>query len=267
MIDLIAPKKSLGQNFLIDNNISRKIVNELQLEAGEKLMEIGPGTGALTTLLLENDIELTAVELDKRAVELLSRKFADKKLSIISDDVRNVSIAAIAGDGKIKVIGNIPYYISADILFLLFESYMHIERVILMVQKEVAKRVVSKPNSKDYGILGIAADLISTASIAFDVSPNCFYPKPKVTSAILHIKFNKTLTERVEFKSIMKLVKAAFSQRRKTLRNSLKTYLSSLPAEKVSAFTEKYEELLAKRAENLTTNDYIEIYKFLHNDK
>ncbi len=265
MIDIIAPKKSLGQNFLIDDNISRKIIQQLDLHDGDIVLEIGPGTGALTTLLLEHNISLFVVEIDKRAVELLQSKFADRSITIINDDIRNVNINEIAKGRKIKVIGNLPYYISADILFLLFENYKIIERTIIMLQKEVAKRVCSKPDSKDYGILAVAASMIASSRIAFDVSANCFYPKPKVTSSILQIDYDKNLPEGIQFSKIMKLVKAAFSQRRKTLRNSLKAYISSFPPELVSQFNEKNEELLNKRAETLTTEDFMNMYRDIIN--
>lgn len=263
MIDIIAPKKSLGQNFLTDNNISRKIIGLLELQPDDNVVEIGPGTGALTSLLLAHDIKLTAVELDKRAVELLRNKFADTSLQIINDDIRKVNLSQLAGAGKMKSIGNIPYYISADILFLMFENYKILDRTIIMVQKEVAKRVVAKPDSKDYGILALAAALVGTASVQFDVSPNCFYPKPKVTSSVLKITYYDEVAEGIVFYEIMKLIKAAFSQRRKTLRNSLKMYLSGFSEEKISLFSAKFKELLEKRAENLTKEDFIEMYLFL----
>lgn len=265
-MDKIAPKKSLGQNFLIDKNISRKIVSLLELQSQDYVLEIGPGTGALTELLLMNDINLTAVELDKRAVELLKSKFTKDiypNFNLVHSDIRDFNIYEYAGQNKIKSIGNIPYYISADILFQLFENAQCLDRTIIMVQKEVAKRIVASPNSKDYGIISVAAGLIAESSIAFDVPPTCFYPAPKVTSAIVNIKYKNNLPDGINFRSIMKFVKAAFGMRRKTLRNSLRSYLNSFPVELAERFVATHEHELTLRAEALSVNQFIQLYSDL----
>ena len=265
-MDKIAPKKSLGQNFLIDKNISRKIVSLLDLQSQDYVLEIGPGTGALTELLLANDINLTAVELDKRAVELLNSKFtkdAYPNFKLVLSDIRDFNIYEYAGQNKIKSIGNIPYYISADILFQLFENAQSLDRTIIMVQKEVAKRIVASPNSKDYGIISVAAGLIAESNIAFDVPATCFYPVPKVTSAIVHITYKNNLPAGITFRAIMKFVKAAFSQRRKTLRNSLRSYLNSYPAELSERFIATHEHELTLRAEALSVEQFIQLYSDL----
>lgn len=260
----IAPKKSLGQNFLTDKNISRKIISLLELKPGDNVLEIGPGTGALTSLLLENDIHLTAIEIDDRAIELLNNTFPKNeypKFNLVKSDIRNINLKDYLIEGNIiKTIGNIPYYISADILFWLFHNSALIEKSVIMVQKEVAKRVCSKSGSKDYGILSIAADLVSCPKIAFDVSPSCFYPQPKVTSAILEFNYSRNYPESIEFKDIMKLVKAAFSMRRKTLRNSLKDYMNGIKSEKIENYLTEHAELFQKRAEVLSTADFINLY-------
>ncbi len=267
MIEIIPPKKSLGQNFLIDNNISRKIIEELNIQENDIVLEIGPGTGALTTLLLERNIELTLVELDHRAVSLLKEKFANKSFNIIQNDIRKVDLNEIANGKKLKVIGNIPYYISADILFLLLENYQIIDTIIIMVQKEVAKRVISNPDSKEYGILSVATDLVMKSKIAFDVSPNCFFPKPKVISSILKLDKKESLIQDINFNEIMKLVKSAFSQRRKTLRNSLKSYLTNYNEIILNSFNKEYNQILDKRAEDLSASDYVQIFKYLNQIK
>jgi 16S rRNA (adenine1518-N6/adenine1519-N6)-dimethyltransferase len=260
----IAPKKSLGQNFLTDKNISRKIISLLGLEAGDTVLEIGPGTGALTTLLLENDINLIAVEIDDRAIEVLNNAFPKSQFpnfQLIKSDIREINLNEyLINEKKIKTIGNIPYYISADILFWLFNNSEIIQKSIIMVQKEVAKRVCSKSGNKDYGILSIAADLVSKPKIAFDVSPSCFYPQPKVTSSILEFEFIRNYPLNLEFKDIMKLVKAGFSVRRKTLRNALKDYMSKFPLEKNEQYIANNSELFQKRAEALSTQEFIKLY-------
>jgi 16S rRNA (adenine1518-N6/adenine1519-N6)-dimethyltransferase len=267
-LELISPKKSLGQNFLTDKNISNKIVEALGAEDGDIALEIGPGPGALTGLLLEKPLsKLYAVELDKRAVELLTNKFpaaSYPNFNLIHSDIRAVNIKELAGDVKIKTIGNIPYYISADILFLLFHSAEYIENTIIMVQKEVAKRICAKPGSKDYGIISIAAALVGYAKIAFDVPPSCFFPAPKVTSSVVKIEYSRNYPEDIKFDKLMKFVKAAFSQRRKTLRNSLKTYFSDYDSEKVEAFYKDKEKTLTLRAEVLTPQDFIQLYSDFH---
>ncbi len=260
-MEKITPKKSLGQNFLIDKNISNKIISSLELSENDTVLEIGPGTGALTSLLLDEKINLTAVEIDKRAVEVLTNQFPSEifpNLKIINQDIRDYNFEG--GESKIKVIGNIPYYISADILFFLFENSLNISRAVIMVQKEVAQRVCGKSGTKDYGILTIAAAFSSIARIAFDVSPNCFFPKPKVTSSILTFDFVNTLPANVKFKSIMKFVKAAFSQRRKTLKNSLKSYLDSIEESRRNEFIINNEDILKLRAEALSPKDFIELF-------
>lgn len=260
----ISPKKSLGQNFLIDNNIIRKIIEQLNLENGDIVIEIGPGTGALTSLLVEKKIELTVIELDIRAIELLKEKFKDKKINIINNDIRKVNLNDFYKDKKIKIIGNLPYYISADILFLLFKNYQIIDTIVIMVQKEVAKRIISPKDLKEYGILSVVADFVFNSKIAFDVSANCFFPKPKVTSSIVKFEQKEPLINEIEFDKIVKLVKTAFNQRRKTLRNSLKSYLLNYNEDLVNSFELLFKSVLDKRAENLSSLDYLQIYKYLN---
>ncbi|MDD3125120.1 MAG: 16S rRNA (adenine(1518)-N(6)/adenine(1519)-N(6))-dimethyltransferase RsmA [Candidatus Kapabacteria bacterium] len=262
----IQPKKSLGQNFLIDKNISRKIVSLLDISINDITMEIGPGTGALTELLLEYKPQLTAIEIDKRAFDLLHEKFPPEiftNFSLVHSDIRDFDISSLYNEQKIKSIGNIPYYISADILFRLFENSKILERTIIMVQKEVAKRIVSQPNTKDYGILGVAAGFVADSKIMFDVPGTCFYPRPNVTSSVVKIQYANHLPDEIEFSAIMKFVKAAFSQRRKTLKNSLKQYFAGIRNFDAVDFEKSHEQILQKRAEALCVNDFITLYQDL----
>lgn len=253
---MIAPKKSLGQNFLIDKNISRKIVESLSALAGDEVLEIGPGTGALTEALVAEGYSVTAVEIDKRAVEELNRKFRSApNLRIINDDFTNFNIdEAFPQGNRIKVIGNIPYYLTSEILFKLFESAARTERAVLMMQKEVAQRLYAAPRTKEYGILSVALGLCAAPRKLFDVSPACFFPRPKVTSTVIALDFFSPDENKFD-PQIMRLVRKAFNTRRKTLRNALSGYVDfELVDDRAAAFA-------SKRAEELTVEDFLALYK------
>ena len=266
----IKPKKSLGQHFLVDNNVIRKIIKTFDCTSDDIVIEIGPGTGALTQSLLEKECILYAVEKDSVAYELLLNKFPKKKyplFNLIHDDIRNINVAEILENypnNKIKVIGNIPYNISADILFWLCEQAGSISKALIMVQKEVAKRITAVPKTKDYGIPTIAVEMVGKAELKFDISPTCFYPPPKVVSSMLAISFNETQFSNEYFSSVLELVKSAFNQRRKMLRNALKVYFEEKRFEFgkiISSQSKQFlETILSRRAEQLSLNDFI----FLH---
>jgi 16S rRNA (adenine1518-N6/adenine1519-N6)-dimethyltransferase len=267
---MLKPRKSLGQNFLIDQNITRKIVDTFNPLAGDIVLEIGPGTGALTELLLKNEIFLYAVELDNRALELLTEKYPKFKYSnfhLINSDILKIELDSIipnlSNENQIKVIGNIPYNISSDIFFWLFHQKQLISKAQLMIQKEVGQRLTAKPSTKAYGILTIAMELAGSCKQIFDVSPNCFYPVPKVTSSIIEMTFDSNYTIH-EFSKVLTIVKSAFNQRRKTLRNSLSNYLSSYGERKeniVETLESNMPGLFSKRPEQLTTSDFVQIYR------
>ena len=257
---MIAPKKSLGQNFLQDKNILRKIADSVELNSSDTVIEIGPGTGALTEYLLLSGAKIISVEIDKRAVEMLKERFTLDKypnFQLIEGDFLKFDLHSIKAENKIKAVGNIPYYISGDILFKLFYESEMLESAVIMMQKEVAEWIVSHCGTKDYGILGIAAQSVSKIKKCFDVSPNCFYPKPKVTSSVVKFEFMEKLPNEIEYKSFMGFVKAAFSQRRKTLRNSLKSYMAKINVEE----TPEISEVLSMRAEMLEIASFIELFK------
>jgi len=222
-MDHIAPKKSLGQNFLIDRNIAAKIVSEFAPAAGQTVVEIGPGEGALTGMLVESGCRLIAIELDPRAAAKV-RSLYGTRIEVIENDVLKVDLAelaASAGGGPLRVIGNIPYYITSPILFHLIESRGVISDVMMMMQREVADRLVASPRTKDYGILAVMTQTYAIPKRLFNVSPGCFFPPPNVTSAVVRLRFGDldgiTGIERQHGV----IVRTAFNQRRKTLRNSL----------------------------------------------
>ncbi len=264
----LRPIKSLGQNFLIDKNIAIKTVNALKITENDFVIEIGPGEGSLTGLILKQTKKLAVIEIDRRAVDLLKDKYPD--LNVIYSDILKVDFDAVLEFGKnynIKVIGNIPYNISSEIFFKLFEYSSQISKSILTIQKEVAQRLSAKQKSKDYGILTIAMALCGKSEILFDVAPDCFFPKPNVISSVIEFDFNKNNFDSKLFKDIMKLVRAGFNQRRKKLSNSIASYVGtcSNPKQIYEELKnhEKFAGFLHKRAEELTEVDFMELYNFI----
>ena len=219
------PKKSLGQNFLQDTNVARKIVRALHLERDDCVLEIGPGKGALTSLLLDEVHAMRAVELDKDLAHRLAETYG-KKLTIFVQDVLSVdlrSIAAVSGR-KLRIVGNIPYNITSPILFWIFDSCDVVSDSTLMMQREVAQRLVAKPRTKEYGILSIFAQYYSAPKLLFTVSPESFYPVPDVVSTVVSLDFSAQREPRAKEEGVFRaIVRGTFGKRRKTLRNGLKS--------------------------------------------
>jgi 16S rRNA (adenine1518-N6/adenine1519-N6)-dimethyltransferase len=259
MTDRPAPKKSLGQNFLVDRNIAQKIVREFDPKPGELVVEIGPGQGALTGMLVESGCRLVAVELDPRMVELLVEQHGTA-LEIIQQDVLRVDFGALArerGADRLRVIGNIPYYITSPILFHLIEQRAVISDASLMMQREVADRLVAKTRSKDYGILAVMTQTYSEPRLVVNVGPKCFFPPPRVNSAVVSFRFRDAEGISGIERQHQTIVRAAFNQRRKTLRNALAS---------VIADGEQRDRVFAgagigatQRAEELTPDDFIRL--------
>lgn len=217
---MIRPKKSLGQHFLSDGNIIRKIAESIPAKQGDRIIEIGPGTGALTEALLEEFEDVHVVEIDQRAIEVLKDKFPS--LPIYAQDVLEVNWEELAiGKEETHVVGNLPYYITSQILFSLLESRGLLADAILMMQKEVAERLIAETRTKDYGILSVQTQLMCTPEILFPVSRHCFSPPPKVESAVVQLTFNKGSLECSD-DHLKTVVRTAFNQRRKKLSNALK---------------------------------------------
>ncbi|MCX6147448.1 MAG: 16S rRNA (adenine(1518)-N(6)/adenine(1519)-N(6))-dimethyltransferase RsmA [Candidatus Kapabacteria bacterium] len=252
-LNLIQAKKSLGQNFLVDENIAKKIVDSLKLQDNDFVIEIGPGTGALTRHLVKyKNIDLTLIEIDERAVEVLIKDYGQNKINIISSDFLALDLNKINSNGrKIKVVGNLPYYIASQIIFKILENSVLFEKAVFMLQKEMAQRIISKHGNKVYGIMSVALAICGKASILFDVAPGCFLPKPKVTSSVLEVNF---LDKNLKYFEIMKIVKLGFNQRRKMLRNALHQTLSDVTNYEQNEVITKY---LTKRAEQLSLEDFI----------
>ncbi len=245
------PKKSLGQNYLTDENICRNIVNTFEIEPGEHIVEIGPGKGALTRYILEKTSNLTAIELDRNNCAILKELFPG--LNIINRDFLKLDLSELLENKveKLRVIGNIPYNITSPIIFKLMDNRTIVKDAQLMIQEEVARRITADPNNKEYGIPSVLLNVFGSSKLLFKVSRNCFYPKPKVDSRIIYFDFSVSQEEKVNnIDFFRKLVKAAFGTRRKTLRNSLKN---------IEADLSKAEIDLGRRAESLSINEFIEL--------
>jgi 16S rRNA (adenine1518-N6/adenine1519-N6)-dimethyltransferase len=242
-------KKSLGQHFLKDENISRKIVDELQQtmisSQINKVVEVGPGAGAITKYILQlNDIDFKAVELDDEKVNYLEHTFPLIKGKIIHESFLDVDAPF---DEPFIVIGNFPYNISTQIVFKVLEWKELVPVMMGMFQKEVAQRIASKPGSKVYGIMSVLTQAFYDVEYLFDVDPACFNPPPKVMSGVIKMKRRNEKTKMKSERSFFVLVKAAFNQRRKTLRNATKSLFAADILQ---------EEIFNKRAEQLSIEDF-----------
>ncbi|MCK5145802.1 16S rRNA (adenine(1518)-N(6)/adenine(1519)-N(6))-dimethyltransferase RsmA [bacterium] len=224
----IKPIKSLSQHFLIDDIISDQIVDSMDIQAGEHILEIGPGEGVLTDRIMNTPAaRLTAVELDRRlSMFLRVRHESDSRFTLIEDDFLNVDLNDLAAGNKMRIIGNLPYSITSPILFRLLDCREIISDITVMVQKEVADRLTSMPNCKAYGIPSVLFQLLAKVEHICDVAPNAFRPPPKVHSAVIRISILDTPKAHVQdFEEFRTLVRTAFGQRRKMLRNSIRAWL------------------------------------------
>ena len=242
-------KKSLGQHLLNDKNIIRKIVESIPAGPQDKIIEIGPGAGALTDELIEVFSDVSVIEIDQRMIEVLRENHPD--LDIIHADILNYDWEEAKGLGKpVHVVGNLPYYITSQILFGILEHREHLETATLMMQKEVAERIVADPGNKQYGILSVQAQLMSRPEILFDVSPYVFTPPPSVHSSVIRFTFDRGEMECSD-KQLKTVVRTAFNQRRKKLSNALKPLKTDLPGDEFN-FNLRPEALSPREYEKLT---------------
>lgn len=251
----VRPKKHLGQHFLKDRNIARRIVDALGGDPAPPVVEIGPGTGILTALLLEKFGRLTAVEKDAEAVSFLRRNFPDDRLRMVEGDVLRTDFGTFNDGQAFRLIGNLPYNITGPIFFRILENRRLVPLAVVMIQKEVAQRIAAAPGSKTYGILSVLTQLYYETELLFGVPPQVFSPPPKVQSAVIRLRCRDEEPP-VDWEGIKKLVKTAFNQRRKTLKNSLKSL--NLPAERIPG---KWAGL---RPEQLSPGDFVELYLKLY---
>ena len=220
-------QKKFGQNFLIDTHVLDKIIAESRITKEDFVLEIGPGIGTMTQYLCENAREVAAVEIDKNLIPILADTLsAYDNVEVINDDILKVDINRLAqeknGGKPIKVVANLPYYITTPIIMGLFESHVPIDSITIMVQKEVADRMQEGPGSKDYGALSLAVQYYAKPEIVANVPPNCFMPRPNVGSAVIRLTRHQEPPVQVEDEKMMfRLIRASFNQRRKTLANGL----------------------------------------------
>ena len=221
-------QKKFGQNFLIDTHVLDKIIDAAGITEEDFVLEIGPGIGTMTQYLCENAREVVAVEIDKNLIPILEDTLSDyRNVTVINQDILKLDIPALAkekNDGKpIKVVANLPYYITTPIIMGLFESHVPIESITIMVQKEVADRMKTGPGSKEYGALSLAVQYYANPEIVANVPPNCFMPRPNVGSAVIRLTRHETPVVDVKDEKLMfRIIRASFNQRRKTLVNGLK---------------------------------------------
>ena len=228
----LRPRRSLGQNFLRDANVARKIVDALAPCAGDTVLEIGPGEGALTRELAVRAGRLIIVDIDERVIRAMEDVFSGTPVVILHRDVLTLDLNDLAArHGPLRVVGNIPYNITSPILFHALDHRTAVRDVTLLMQREVARRLVAGPGTKDYGILSIMCQFVADVSVLFDVSPNVFYPRPEVTSSLVRLRMLPAarfpVADEVFFRT---MVRGVFGKRRKTLRNSLRYLLPDIPS-------------------------------------
>lgn len=266
-----APRKALSQNFLTDGRTAAKIAATLDVGSSDVVLEIGPGPGALTEHLVRTGSHITAIDLDERAVAHLRQQPWAGGVDVRYGDILSCDLESMwPGTERFQrnVIGNIPYAITSEILFWLFESAENLRRAVIMMQREVAERLVAQPRTKEYGVLTVAASLVSTPRLMFNVKPGSFFPRPSVTSSVVRLDFHEQLRSLPFRRLFMAYVRAAFSQRRKVLANALKSWATSTlrgdlreRASIVAASTGI--DIMTSRAEELTLEQHIHVYSVL----
>lgn len=259
--------KSLGQNFLIDGNIVRKIVSESNITEEDYVLEIGPGMGTLTEELALRAKKVVAVELDDSLLPILDETLAKyDNVEIVHGDILKIDIAKLIEEkldnGPVKVVANLPYYVTTPIIARLIEEGLNLESVTVMVQKEVADRMASGPGSKVYGSLSVFVNFYSNPKVIVKVPKTVFMPQPKIDSSVIKLTLKKELPD-IDRDKFFRVVKAAFSKRRKTIMNALSSYDFDIEKEIIKETLERLNISTEERAENLSVEDFIKISKTL----
>jgi 16S rRNA (adenine1518-N6/adenine1519-N6)-dimethyltransferase len=255
------PRKSRGQNFLIHERVIDSIIRLLDLSPADEVVEIGPGLGFLTRRLLERAARVWAVEVDAALVERLGASVfaADPKLRLIHGDILEVPLGDMLPDKKLKLVGNLPYSISTPVLFRIFALREHFSSLVLMVQKEVADRIAAQPGTKTFGTLSVWCQIHGRIIDRVSVSPEAFFPRPKVRSTVLKIElFPEPLVTASEIPILRGLVRAAFGQRRKTLGNALTAWLKSDGSE-IETLLQSQGIDPRRRGETLSIDEFIKL--------
>ncbi len=264
-------QKRFGQNFLIDTHVLEKIIKSAEITKEDLVLEIGPGIGTMTQYLCENAREVIAVEIDKNLIPILEGDTLAEydNVTIINEDILKLDLNQLVqernGGKRIKVVANLPYYITTPIIMGLFESHVPLQNITVMVQKEVADRMQAGPGSKDYGALSLAVQYYATPYIAANVPQNCFMPRPNVGSAVIRLTLHEQPPVQVQDEKLMfALIRASFNQRRKTLVNGLTNAAElSFTKEEVQAALEKMGLSATIRGEALTLEQFAELSNLL----
>jgi dimethyladenosine transferase len=259
-------QKKFGQNFLIDSNILKNIIGYADVTKDDFVIEIGPGIGSMTQYLAEAAREVVAVEIDKNLIPILSETLSEySNVSVINSDILKLDINKLVKEknkgNPIKIVANLPYYITTPIIMGLFESHVPIESITVMVQKEVADRMQVGPGTKDYGALSLAVQYYAKPEIVMLVPPACFIPRPNVASAVIRLtKHNKSKVVVKDEVIMFKIIRAAFNQRRKTLVNALKNSPElNFSKEEILEALVKLSHLETIRGEALTLEQFAEL--------
>lgn len=266
----IRPQKKFGQNFLIDRNILEGIVRAAGITKDDMVLEIGPGLGSMTRLLSESAGKVAAVEIDKKLIPVLNDTLKDcPNVMVINEDILKMDIRALIlreNNGKpVKVVANLPYYITTPIIMGLLEEKAPVQSMTIMIQKEVAERMTALPGKKTYGALSLAVSFYTEAKKVMEVPPSCFIPAPKVSSTVMHLKVREEPEVKVHDEALLfSLIRASFNQRRKTLYNGLKNdpKLAFTPHELASAI-EKLGKSPTVRGEELSLAEFASLADIL----
>ena len=267
-------QKKFGQNFLIDENVVEKIVRDAGVTKADFVLEIGPGIGTMTQILCENAREVVAVEIDDKLIPILMEDTLSwyDNVTVIHEDILKLDIVKLANErngGKpIKVVANLPYYITTPIIMGLFESHVPLDSITIMVQKEVADRMQVGPGTKDYGALSLAVQYYAKPQILLNVPASCFMPRPNVDSAVIQLtRYEKPPVEVADEHLMFRLIRASFNQRRKTMTNSVGNSPElSVSKEQMAAALEKCGLSATVRGEALTLAQFAELANVLSED-
>jgi 16S rRNA (adenine1518-N6/adenine1519-N6)-dimethyltransferase len=252
-------KKSLGQHFLNDMNIVRKIADIASIEPGEQVWEVGPGKGILTGELLNRKAALTCFEIDKALYSHLESSFRDR-INLVKQDVLKAEWDQLFPSEKVKIVANLPYQITSPFLFKTADHAEHISSIVIMIQKEVAQRITAQPSTKEYGILSVKMNYLFRVRYEFTVKPHLFFPPPKVESAVISLIPRENKPEIGDRKFFWKLINCAFRNRRKMLRRNL---LELVSKEKLQNKMESSPIELTRRGETLTETEFVELNNWL----
>ncbi len=260
MSNFVTALKSYGQHFLTDKKVREDIIKLVnKYYQGEKIIEIGPGTGALTDYLLKEFDFVTCIEVDNRCVEHLNGKYATQKshLEILEADFLKLNLKEML-QSPTAIVGNFPYNISSQIVFSILDNYENIPFMVGMFQKEMGHRIASPEGSKEYGVISVLAQLLYDVTMEFDIPPSSFSPPPKVMSSIISMRRKEEINLDFDFKLFRNIVKAGFNQRRKMLRNGLGGIASKELLQ---------QDIFQKRAEQLSVQDFIDLTKMIEKEK